>query len=490
MEDEHDDVGGYIYESNACFQCHPNGSSDEVFDHNATTFPLTGAHTTTQCMLCHEDGYAGTSTDCFSCHELDYNTSVNPAHNDLGFSQDCDECHSTQAGWEPADFLIHDQYYVLAGAHASIANNCAVCHAGNYQETPNTCFGCHEEEYIQTNDPPHETSGFSTACLDCHAQTAWEPATFDHDGQYFPIYSGSHQQEWNSCLECHTNPSNYALFTCTDCHEHNQPDMDDEHEGVGGYIYESMACFECHPTGESSGAFNHNTSNFPLTGAHTSTLCIQCHESGYQGTPTDCLSCHEPDFNQAVNPNHQELGLGNDCESCHSTQPGWEPATFGIHNDFYALVGAHASIANSCNDCHGGNYNNTPNTCFGCHEEEYMQTNDPPHQSAQFPVDCELCHSQNVWEPATFDHDALYFPIYSGEHNREWNTCADCHINAGNYAIFSCIDCHEHNQPDMDDEHDDVSGYQYNSIACLECHPNGSQPFHSDRINLENLIKD
>jgi hypothetical protein len=488
MDDEHKDVGGYIYESMACFECHPTGSSDEVFDHNASAFPLTGAHVGADCMNCHSNGFEGTPTDCFSCHESVFIESLNPAHNDLGLSEECAECHSTLPGWEPATFEIHNQYYALIGAHANIANDCSTCHNGNYIETPNTCVGCHQADYEQTSDPPHQTSGFGTACLDCHTQNEWEPATFDHDGMYFPIYSGEHNREWNTCLECHTDPGNFVVFSCIDCHEHNQADMDDEHNGVGGYLYESSACFECHPTGESSGAFNHNSSGFPLTGAHTTTSCLECHESGYQNTPSDCFACHEPNYNQSGNPNHINLALSNNCEDCHTTEPGWSPATFDIHNDYYVLQGAHLAIANNCADCHNGNYNSTPNTCFECHEDDFNQANDPPHQQAQFPEECELCHTQSAWEPSTFNHDAMYFPIYSGEHNREWNTCSDCHTNPTNYAIFSCFQCHS--QPEMDDEHDDVSGYQYNSIACLECHPSGSQLFRMGTKPINYYIKD
>ena len=54
---------------------------------------------------------------------------------------------------------------------------------------------------------------------------AWKPATFDHDGKYFPVYSGSHNGKWNACSDCHTNNSNYAVFSCIACHEHNQTDM-------------------------------------------------------------------------------------------------------------------------------------------------------------------------------------------------------------------------------------------------------------------------
>jgi hypothetical protein len=30
MDDEHNDVNGYIYESNACYECHPDGQADDI----------------------------------------------------------------------------------------------------------------------------------------------------------------------------------------------------------------------------------------------------------------------------------------------------------------------------------------------------------------------------------------------------------------------------------------------------------------------------
>ena len=41
--------------------------------------------------------------------------------------------------WNPASFEIHDEYYVLEGAHAIIADQCITCHNGDYNNTPNTC---------------------------------------------------------------------------------------------------------------------------------------------------------------------------------------------------------------------------------------------------------------------------------------------------------------------------------------------------------------
>ena len=93
--------------------------------------------------------------------------------------------------------------------------------------------------------------GFPTTCADCHTTSAWIPSTWDHDSQYFPIYSGKHEGEWNQCSDCHTVAGNYSVFSCIDCHEHDDPaDMADKHQGVPGYSYNSQACYTCHPTGE------------------------------------------------------------------------------------------------------------------------------------------------------------------------------------------------------------------------------------------------
>jgi hypothetical protein len=95
---------------------------------------------------------------------------------------------------------------------------------------------------------------------------------------------------------------------------------------------------------------------------------------------------------------------------------------------------------------------------------------------AQFPTTCTDCHSQNAWTPSTFNHDAMYFPIYSGKHEGEWTTCSECHTNSNNYSVFSCLGCHPHsNQSQTNADHNGVSGYQYLSSACYACHPDGEK---------------
>jgi hypothetical protein len=112
------------------------------------------------------------------------------------------------------------------------------------------------------------------------------------------------------------------------------------------------------------------------------------------------------------------------------------------------------------------------NDCIACHQVDYQRE----HAGSGFPTTCLDCHTQNDWQGSFPDHDAQFFPIYSGKHNGKWSdSCQTCHTVPGNQQVFSCFDgCHEHDRTSMDDKHKDEAGYVYESNACLSCHPNGS----------------
>ena len=103
-------------------------------------------------------------------------------------------------------------------------------------------------------------------------------------------------------------------------------------------------------------------------------------------------------------------------------------------------------------------------------------TTAPAHLAAGFPQDCSTCHSTTNWTGAKYTaHDSAYFPIYSGNHNGKWTTCGDCHTNSANYAVFTCITCHQHsNQTSVTSEHSGVKSFVYNGTSCYGCHPRGS----------------
>jgi predicted CXXCH cytochrome family protein len=232
-----------------CEQCHNTGAWRPANFNHASVWPLTGAHSSTPCARCHPNGrYTGTPRDCWSCHQANYNGSTNPNHVQANFPHTCEQCHNTGA-WRPATFNHNNTSFPLTGAHRNVA--CAQCHPnGRYTGTPTACYSCHQSTYDATTNPNHRASGFPTQCQNCHTTNAWRPATFDHDGPYFPIYSGKHRGKWNACADCHPNSSNYRVFECILCHEHsNQTEVDSKHRNVSGYRYASTACYQCHPRG-------------------------------------------------------------------------------------------------------------------------------------------------------------------------------------------------------------------------------------------------
>ncbi|MCP3978247.1 MAG: hypothetical protein GY716_02790, partial [bacterium] len=168
------------------------------------------------------------------------------------------------------------------------------------------------------------------------------------------------------------------------------------------------------------------------------------------GPGSQCVTCHLADYASTTDPDHAAAAIPQDCEACHTTG-AWVPATFD-----HDLLG--------------------PGTqCVTCHLAEYNATSDPDHAASGFPQDCDVCHGTNAWVPADFDdHDALYFPIFSGKHREEWSTCDECHTVRTDFSTFSCIDCHEHDdQGDVDRDHSEVTGYAYESQECYFCHPQG-----------------
>ncbi|HPG07008.1 MAG TPA: hypothetical protein PKY06_08690, partial [Saprospiraceae bacterium] len=142
-----------------------------------------------------------------------------------------------ETAWQPATFDHNKTDFPLTGAHTSVA--CAQCHTNGYAGTPTACVSCHQDDYNSTTDPNHKSANFPSDCTACHTTNAWTPASFNHDGQYFPIYSGKHRNVWDACSECHTNQNNYAVFDCIHCHRR------DHHQDRG-----SAGCYECHPRGK------------------------------------------------------------------------------------------------------------------------------------------------------------------------------------------------------------------------------------------------
>jgi hypothetical protein len=457
-----------------CETCHTSRTWENRRDmyekHSRTRFPLLSIHASVDCDSCHRgqapSEYQRTPTDCGTCHSRAYASAQSPNHVQAGFGRTCEECHPpTAQTWYQTTFR-HPGTYPLLGAHASA--RCGACHTTAYQGTPRDCVACHRSDYNATTNPNHRSAGFSTACDSCHGFDAWSPARFtDHSRTRFPL-TGAHAQV--DCARCHVNGRfSGTPIDCYACHRQNYQGTTSPNHVAGGF---PTTCESCHSTTawRPASSVDHNKTRFPLTGAHQSVDCARCHVNGrFSGTPTDCLSCHQKDYAGASNPSH--AGFPTTCQTCHNTS-AWRPASFDHNRTRFPLTGAHRSV--DCARCHpGGRYSGTSTACVACHQANYDGTTNPNHRAANFPTQCETCHSTSAWRPATFDHDGSFFPIYSGSHRGRWSSCADCHVNPSNYGVFECVLCHAHDRSSTDRHHREVRGYQYSSAACYRCHPRG-----------------
>lgn len=319
---------------------------------------------------------------------------------------------------------------------------------------------------------PHG-EGFRIDCAVCHSPSGWQvdwaQSTFDHAAASGFALDGQHAAI--TCADCHAQ-NNFleASPDCVACHN-------DVHQMTVG-----DDCVRCHNVQNwlVMDIYDlHEMNGFVLEGGHSTAACIDCHASGnplaWERLSTNCIDCHQADYVATVDPDHALAGYGTDCMSCHDAFAyDWSSPFF---HGFFPLEGGH--MGPTCVDCHNGEpFEAASPECVTCHLEDFMAANDPDHVASGFPQDCTACHTTAPgWNASNFvQHDDLYFPIYSGEHQGEWTSCTDCHTTPGDYAMFSCVDCHEHDDPaDLADEHDDVGGYVYDSQACFECHPTGDE---------------
>jgi len=297
----------------------------------------------------------------------------------------CRDCHPDHRGSTAAltelgeNTFPHEALGFSLAAHprtsAGQPFTCADCHAADITTfSVSTCEDCHRQ--IDAVFAQAHTISYGAACLDCHNGLDRFGRTFSHAGFAFKT-EGGHADV--ACVKCHTDARSLADFPkaptdCYSCHKQN-----DEHNGQFG-----TDCAACHnPSRWDDATFDHSRSSFPLTGAHVSVRCEQCHTNGqFKGLAATCISCHaEPT---------QHLGqFGTDCAACHSTT-AWVPAAFNGEHTFPLDHGEGGQV--SCATCHPVTYN--AYTCYGCHEHnESNIASEHREEGISDFQDCVRCHA-------------------------------------------------------------------------------------------------
>ena len=355
-----------------CQNCHTADAWRPIravpeFDHNQTKYPLRGLHESVACTQCHvKPVFTNVGKHCQDCH-------ADIHKRQLG--ADCEQCHTVR-GWQVSVRQVqqHNNRFPLTGAHAVV--DCDSCHKGGatsqFQTLSTECYSCHAADFRSATNPNHASGGFSTSCTACHGTDTWLNAKFDHSASGFPL-TGGHQVPPRQCTDCHIN-NNYNLTstTCVSCHLKDYQSAGNPNHVSAGF---AQTCEQCHNTASwSSASFNHNLTNFPLTGMHTvpPRQCVDCHvNNNYNLTTTSCVSCHLKDYQGTTNPNHAVSNFPQGCEQCHSTT-SWANATFNHSSTGFPLSGSHTVPPRQCSDCHiNNNYNLSQNRVSSCHQNDY-----------------------------------------------------------------------------------------------------------------------
>ena len=403
-------------------------------------FPMTGKHASLPCAACHEEGVynKAPSSSCESCH-------TTPTGHIDGISSNCDACHTLE-GWKPAA-TTHSELSLTGGHYGQACRSCHASPDGNYTFASSTCESCHSKPALH----------FETAesCNKCHTAADWTQASFDHS--FFQL-TGAHLDA--ECIQCHTGGSYEGTPTaCESCH------FPEEH--VYGI---SSRCEACHTTSSWDQPTASHTA-LPLTGSHKGLTCDKCHKQNtYQGLSNRCSACHEPPM--------EHLKTTEGCNTCH-IDSGWRPARFD--HSFYLLTGGHFSV--NCTSCHpGGRYEVTQPLCESCHS--------PPADHVVGDVGtCELCHTNEGWKPAVYDHTG--FPLTQSHASASClschkggvfvgtpTSCANCHNPPTTHVGMSnnCASCHTKWSwsPSTFTHSGSLLSGSHTGLTCGQCHTGGS----------------
>jgi hypothetical protein len=282
----------------ACPDCHTvDGWKPSLITadtHGRYGFPLDGQHRQAPCAQCHAGGaFVGTPHACSACHADDRH------RNKLGSA--CERCH-TPRGWAGAT-LDHGKETGFALTAAHLRAPCQQCHgehgirlAGVPTAKATACQSCHA--------PRRHGAQFGAACAECHRPTRFaDVPAIDHEQRAGFALERRHATV--ACLACHDAQKRIAVNrNCQTCHG-------DPHRASNGYL-----CEDCHREDRWRAIrFDHDRTDYPLTGRHATTSCGRCHTNPiWTGLRGECVACHGRD-----RPRTDDHLVLSDCGECHTT---------------------------------------------------------------------------------------------------------------------------------------------------------------------------
>jgi hypothetical protein len=188
----------------------------------------------TDCFACHAPLRGASAARCIACHALvdiglrstkgkviPHKTLKVSFHQDL-VEQNCMACHSDHGGPK----LVQK-------------NRKPFSHALLRSTVRDLCQGCHRAPADRLH------TKITGNCSQCHSQSAWKPASFDHEKSF--LLDKDHNV---ACVTCHVN-NDYSRYTCYGCHEHTVQNILSAHRDEG--IRNLENCVECHRSADGKG---------------------------------------------------------------------------------------------------------------------------------------------------------------------------------------------------------------------------------------------
>ncbi len=357
----------------------------------------------------------------------------------------------------------------LARAHADLegSTKCATCHNFGLGNRGFKCLDCHAEirrrveGYIGYHARAYNVSAAETDCARCHLEhngrqfaiTKLDRDRFDHKALTGFALEGKHKQL--KCDGCHAAAKipatakaeikvkdlNHTFLglkkECTSCHK-------DEHNGQFG-----AECLRCHSQDawKPANGFDHNRTQFPLTGLHINTTCEKCHgpkpgevTAKYKGLAFgQCQDCHaDPHRGAFVN------AKAGTCQSCHTTA-GWKSvpsvSSFDHSRTKFALHGKHGEL--TCAQCHKNNDFAKPiahEQCKDCHQDIHRgQFASRVGKKGENAADCAACHNDVKWKPSGFTRETHQTGKFKLEGKHAKLECARCHSTDGQITNTNTI---------------------------------------------------
>ena len=262
----------------------------------------------------------------------------------------CVECHSSQLGEyaESAHTIAYsNENFQKVWTDLGSSNDCLECHTTDYDKTTETyamtgvqCEACHGPGDTMERDTSPEL------CGECH--TGPYP-TYDEWADSGPSHGTA------DCMTCHNEHTSKMEFetpdeTCGQCHESHVVQVDDSTHGVN-----DVGCVDCHMNIEEADfykgiqaktghSFNPKEHELDCTSCHAITL--EKHDAlGKKATA--CLSCHGDIHElklELVNRDTYDLDEPVAlCAQCHNERyTDWAQGTHGAHDNPQAV----------CTECH------------------------------------------------------------------------------------------------------------------------------------------